>query len=148
MVIVSGVAYSHSSVVLLLDICLGVANSSLDDSGRSGVSQVVGDFISSKEPNDIGVRGHSIDHRGVSVEQCGGPLWVGSINGVCRFTQVTDDIDSGGIQQGHALGVIRGRIDGISSDGVGSQLLELGNIASTAVNIGKRVGVLGLWSGS
>jgi hypothetical protein len=43
--------------------------------------------------------------------------------------------------------MVFGRIDGIGSDGVGAQLLQLRDIASTGGLIGKRIGVLGLWGG-
>jgi hypothetical protein len=42
--------------------------------------------------------------------------------------------------------VVFGRIDGIGSDGVGAQLLQLRDIASTGGLIGKRISVLGLWT--
>lgn len=80
-IIVGGIPYTNGSVTLGLDVCLHVTNGSLDEGTSISVVNIVRDFVSSKETEDIGVVCHGVNDRGIVSIKLGIPLWVASVNG-------------------------------------------------------------------
>lgn len=146
-VIVGSVANTHGSVLLVLDVLLGITNGSLDKGGRGSVGLVVADLVTGKEADDVGVLGKLVNNRGVSLVESDIPLRVVTVDGQRRLAQIRNDVDAGIIEQFHALGVVGLGVDGVGSDGVGAELLEQRNIALAGHGIGERVDELGLAGG-
>lgn len=128
-VVVGGVADRNASVVHLLDVGLGVTNGGLDVGRGGGVVDLVGDLVTSKETQDVGVVGELVDDSGVSGEQVDVPLGVVSVDGLVWLRQVGNDIDAGVGQCVHTLGVVERRVQCVHSDDVGLQLLHVGDVS-------------------
>lgn len=143
LVVVGRVTHRNGSVVLLLDVSLGVTNSGLDVSRSIGVGGLVGDLVTGEETQDVGVVGELVDHRSVSGQQFGVPGGVGSVDRSVWLGQVGNNIDTGIVQHLHTVGVVLGGIQSVHSDDVGVQLLQVRNVSLTSVNVGQWVDVLG-----
>jgi hypothetical protein len=70
LVIVGGISNTNLTVTLCLDVCLGITNSSLDESTGVCVGWNIGNLVTSKETHNIVILLESIDNTGVGLE-CG-----------------------------------------------------------------------------
>lgn len=138
-VIVGRVTDRNRSVLLLLDVGLGVSDGSLNVGGSVSVGNLVGDFVTGKETQDVGVVVESVDDGGVSLQQLDVPLRVGSVDRGVRLGQVSNDVDSGVIQHLHTFSVVQGGVQGVHSDDVCVQLLQVRDISLTSFDVAQWV---------
>ena len=131
-----------AAVVFGLDELLAVADGGLDESGRAGPGDVVGDLVTGEETDDVAVLGHLVNDLGVALQVVEGPRRLLAVDGLGGGTEIGHDIDAGFVEQLHAPGVVRLGVDGIDTDGVGAGLLENGDISGTSADVGERVDVL------
>ena len=140
-IVIGGVTDGEgATVILLLDVGLHVADGGLDVCHRVGVVDLVGDFVSGEEADDVGVLGEGIDDLGVASEEIRVPGRVVRYDGFAGRGQIGDEVDTGIGEGGHTLIVVLAGVDGVGTDNVGAQLGQVGNIALAAVD-GERVGV-------
>ncbi|KAG9526665.1 carbohydrate-binding module family 43 protein, partial [Aureobasidium melanogenum] len=116
------VTNTELSVTSILDVCLGVANSSLNESTGVGV-------------------GKSIDNGDVALVQVVVPGRVVTVDGLVGGGKVRHDVDASICEHVHAGIVVLGRINGVNTDCVGAQSLKVGNITCASRLIGQGVGV-------
>lgn len=143
-VVVGGITDSQGITVALgLDVCLCITHSSLDEYNRVCVGIVVGDLVSSEEPNDIGVVGEGVHYTGVTVIQIDVPGGVGTVDrSSARGRQIGDEVDASIGEQTHAPVVVLVGVYSVGSDDVGAQLLEIRDVALTVAIRPQRVGVV------
>ena len=147
-IIIGGISDTHGAVILLLDVGLHITNSSLDIGAGFGVGLVVGDFVTGKETDDIGVGSEFVDNGGVAFIEIIVPLGVVTVDGGCRLSQIGNNVDASIVKEFHTLLVILLRVDGIDTDGVGVEFLQERDITFAGLDVGERVLVLGLVFGS
>lgn len=135
------ISNTHRAVALLLDVLLGVTNSSLDESAGVGSGDGVGNLISSEETNSVVVLGKFIDNTGVSGKEIGLPRRIASIDRLIGVGQIGDHVNTSGRQELHTRRVVSRSVDGIGTDDVGTQLRHDRNITRTGGGIGERVSV-------
>lgn len=123
-VVVGSIANAHPSVVLVRDVLLCVPDGSFDVGRRTSVVGLVADLVASEKAENIGISSHGIDDRLVVVEKLHVPRGIAAVNRKARLAEVGNDVDAGIIEQLHANGVVRGGIDGVCSDDVGTELGE------------------------
>lgn len=140
-VVVGRVTHGDRSVVLLLEVGLSVSNGGLHVSRSNGVVGLVGNLVTGKETQDVGVVVESVHDGGVSLQQLGVPRRAVSVDGVLWLGQVGNDIDTGIVQRLHTLGVVLGGVQGVHSDDVGVQVLQVRNVSLTSVWVGQWVDV-------
>lgn len=138
-VVVRGVTHWDFSVVLLLDVSLGVSDSSLDESGGVGVGCIVGDLVTCEEPQNVGVVGEHVDNGLVTVEDFQVPGRRLSVDGDLWGGQVGDDVDTGVVQSVHTLAVVQRGVNGVDTDNVSVQLLQVRDVSGTSVVVGQWV---------
>lgn len=138
-VVVGGVANTLPAVVLGLDVGLGVADGGLDVGRGAGVVLGVGDLVTGKVANHVGVLGHLVDDGLVAGEEVGVPAGGVTVDGQGRLSQVGEDVDAGIVEELHAGGVIGRGVNGVGSDHVGAQLLEQRNVTLAVGLAGERV---------
>ncbi|EEQ36275.1 hypothetical protein CLUG_00397 [Clavispora lusitaniae ATCC 42720] len=138
-VIVGRITHRNGSVALLLDVCLGVSDGSLDVGRGIGVGNLIGDFISGEETQDIGVVVELVDDRGVTFEQSDVPLRVQTVDRQVWLGQVGNDVDSGVGQSVHTFGVVKRSVQRVDTDHVGLQLLQVRNITLTCLWVAQRI---------
>lgn len=138
-IVVGGVTNTHRAVVLGLDVLLHVTDSGLDEGTGVGVVGLVGDFITSKETNDVGVLRHLVNNADVAAVEIGIPLGVVADDGLARRGQIRDNVDTGILEQLHTLAVVGLGVDGVGTDGVGTQLLKVGDITLASIGVGQGV---------
>lgn len=80
-IIVGGIADSHPTPTLALDVGLGVTHGSLDVGRRASVGPVVGDFVARKEANDVVVLAHLVHDSLVAAEQVNVPCRAIAVDG-------------------------------------------------------------------
>lgn len=124
-IVVGGVSHTNLAVVLALDVCLGVANSGLDESAGNGVVGLVGNLVTGKEAKGIVILHHLIDNGHVALVDGGGPSWVVTDDGVLGLRQVGNNVDASIGECVHAVLVVLAGVDGVDTDGVGLELLEV-----------------------
>jgi len=138
-IVIGGVSNGNGPVILLLDVGLHVTDGSLNISGSGGVVGLVGDLISSEEPENVAVALEGVNHGRVASVNGVIPLRRVTVDRRLRLGKIADDIDACILQQLHARGVVRFRVDGVHTDGVGPQLLEQRNIPLTSSFVGEGV---------
>ena len=138
-VVVGGIANTHPALDVLLDVVLGVTDSSLDVSRSVGVGGIVGDLVTGEETDDVGVLAHLIDDIGVALEEGGIPPGVVAVDGEGGLGQIADNVDAGVVEKLHASGVILGGIDGVGTDGIGAGGLHDGNITLAGLRVGEGI---------
>lgn len=137
----AGVANTNFSEAGGLDVCLGIADGGLDvGTGLGGVDRV-GNLVTGEETERVGVVGHRLYDRDVTGVELVGPLGVITVDGDVGRGQVGDDVDASVGKQRHALVVVSIGVDGVDTDGVGAELLEVRNVTLAARRVGERVGV-------
>ena len=142
-IVVSGVTNGEGGAVVLLgDVGLHVTDGGLDVGHGISVVDAVGNLVTGEETDDIGVAGESINDSGVTLEDVGVPHGVILLNGLGGGRQITDDVDTSVGQSAHTLVVGGVGVDGVSTDNVGAQLLQVGDITLAAVSIGQGVDVV------
>jgi hypothetical protein len=138
-VVVGGIADTNLTVVLALDVGLGVADSRLDKSASHGVVGLVGNLVASEETHGVVVLHQLINHARVALIGLGCPSWVVSDDRVSRLRQVCNDVDASISEGVHACLVVRGRVDGVDTDGVCLDLLEVLDITLARRRVGEGV---------
>lgn len=138
-VVVGGIANTNPALDVLLDVVLGVTDSSLDVSGSIGVAGVVGDLVTGEETDDVGVLGHLIDDIGIALEEGDIPPGVVAVDGLGGLGQIADNVDAGVVEELHAGGVVGLRVDGVGTDGVGASGLHDGNITLAGLFVGEGI---------
>ena len=138
-IIVGSVTNTDGAVVLVLDVCLHVTDSSLDESAGVGVVGLVGDLVTGKEAKGVVELLHLVDDSGVASVQLVVPLRVIAYDGVIGLGQIGDNVDASVGEHGHALLVVGGGVEGVDTDGVCAELLENGNVTGATSDICERV---------
>lgn len=144
LVIVGGVANTKPSgnLLVVLYVGLGVSNSGLDKGRGSGIVLSVGDLVSSKEADDVGVLGKLINDSRVTLKQGSVPLRSVAVDGIVGLAEIRHDVNAGILQQLHAGLVVGLGVDGVGSNDVGAELLEKRDITLANSLIGERVDVV------
>lgn len=142
--VVCSVANAQVLVALVLDVLLHVARGGLDVGRGVCVGAIVGDFVSDKEANDIGVFGKVVNDLGIVVVEVDGPLRVIAVNGLVGVAQVGNDVDAGVVEQLHAVIVVAIGVDAIGSDDVGVEVLEERHVSLAFALADERVGIGGV----
>lgn len=128
-VVVGGVTDRDASVTLLQNVRLGVSDGSLHVSRGVGVVDHIGDLVTGKETQHVGVVVEGIDDRGVSVQQVKVPGRSVSVDGELWLRQVGNHVDTGVSQGLHTLGVVLGHVQGVHTNHVSLQLLQIRNVS-------------------
>lgn len=123
-VVIGSIADTHWAIVLLLDVGLHITDSSLNESTGIGVGAVVGNLVTGKETDDIGVLGQLVYDGGVAFVQGNVPLGVITDDGFFGLRKISHDVDAGILEHLHALFVVFLGVDSVNTDGVGLQLLH------------------------
>lgn len=144
-VIVSGVTDRNAAVIFRFNVSLGITNSGLDKGRSVSVGVVVGNFVTSKETENVGVLSHFVDNSGVTVVQLDGPAGAFSRDGEAGLGKIGDNVDAVLGKQIKAFVVVNGGVDGVDTDNVGLELLEVRQVtlASGAVSQGVGEAVTG-----
>ena len=138
-VIVGSIADTNLAVVLALEVGLGVTDSRLDESASNGVVGLVGDLVTSEETEGVVVLHQLVHHICVALVDDRVPLGIVSDNRVLRLRQIRDHVDASIGERVHAGLVVLGRIDGVYTDSVGLNLLEVLDVALACCRVGKRI---------
>lgn len=112
-------------------------------SGRGGT--VVDDLVTGEEGQSVVVLGEHLD-RGedvLKVDVVVGSLGIGTVDGVPGSVDIQHQVDTGIGQGAHALIVVLGVVDGVHTDGVEAEVLELLDVTLAAIGIGDGIGELG-----
>jgi hypothetical protein len=139
-IVVGCVSNTDLTVVLALDVGLGVTDSSLDESTGNGVVGLVADLIAGEEAKGVIILHHLIDDTSVAVVEINSPTGIVSVDGETRLGQVGNDIDASICELGHAVRVILLGVNGVNTNGVGVELLEHGDITLACSRIGEGIG--------
>lgn len=126
-------------VALLLDVSLRITDSSLDESAGFGVRVVVGDFVSGKEPDNVGVVGESINDGSVAFVEREFPSRVSTVDRVGGGAKIDNHVDVTVGECVHAVGVVIGRVDTVNTDGVCADGSQVGDITLARAQVGERV---------
>lgn len=124
-----------------LDVCLGVTNSSLDESAGVGGVLGVRDLVTGEETKSVGVVGKSIDNGNVALVQVVVPGRVVTVDGGIGGGKIRHDVDASICEHVHTGIVVLGRVDGVDTDSVGAQSLKVRNITCASRFVGQGVGV-------
>jgi hypothetical protein len=137
----SGISNRDLAVSTASQVLSHVTGNSLDVLGSGGRSSIVDDFVGGEECKSVGVAGEGINGSKNILKVYGVVrwCWVGPVDGVERAIYIEDKVDAGICEGLHANIVVGGVVDGVDTDGVHSQLLELGNV--TLAGCGLRNGV-------
>ena len=129
----SGVTNRDGAINVVLDVVLQVALDSPDVHGVVlGRGKIIHDFVGSKEGKGVGegleVLDDTEDARKV-VLVVRSP-WFGAVDALARERRVDikDQVDTGGIEDGHALGVVESGINVVDTDSVHLHPLEVGHL--------------------
>jgi len=141
-IIVGRISNTNGSVVLALNVRLGVTDGSLDESACISVVWSVGDFVASKEAQDVGVRSKGVDDSGVPSVKLVVPLRVITVDGETWSRKVRHNVDAVVVQKLHALGVVGSRVNCIRANDVGTELLENWDIALARGVVCERIDVV------
>lgn len=143
-----GVANTEGTAVLLAGyVGLGIANSRLDKGSRSSLVVCADILVPGKEANDILVLLQRVHYAGVSLIERDVPFGIVGLNRRARLPKISDDINVSGGELCHAIIVVLGRVDGVYTQDVGVDLLEVWDIALAGTAIGQRVRVAGVDAG-
>lgn len=128
----------------LTEVLADITGDGLDiGSGRGGRS-IVDDLVTGEESESVGVLGEFLDGRKdiLQIDGVVRGLGVGPVERVLGSVDIEDEVDASISQRLHTLIVALGVVDGVDTDGVHAQLLELGDIALASGRL--RDGVLQL----
>jgi hypothetical protein len=139
-IVVGSISNTDGTVVLGLDVSLGVADCSLDESAGQRVVRLVGHLVTGKETESVVVLHQLIDDVGVTGEEGSGPLRLLTVDRVARLGQVSNDVDASISESVHAVLVVLLGVDGIDTNCVGLELLEVLDVALAGGAVGKGVG--------
>lgn len=93
-IIVGSIANTNRSVILGLDVGLGVTDGGLDKGTSSSVVDLVRDFVASKEAQGVCVRGHCVNDGGIAGEEVRRPLRRVAIDRLLWAGKILEDIDA------------------------------------------------------
>lgn len=141
-IISSSVAHTNWAIVLRLDVCLGISNRGFDEWCGESLVRLVDNLVACEEAQKVGVIGHDVHHACVSGEDVCVPHWIIRLNGLRWTRQICHDIDSRVREQSHALCMVLSRINGVDSDGISGELLEVGNVTPASGRICQRVDIV------
>ena len=122
-----------------------VTGDGLDVGGGLGRGTVVDNLVSGEEGEGVVVLGELL-HSGEDVLQVDivvGDLGLGTVEGVLGGVDIEHEVDTGLGESVHALVVVGGVVDGVNTDGVQAELLEVLDVALATVGIGDGIGELG-----
>lgn len=131
-------------------VVLDVTGDSLDIGGsQGGVGLIVDDLVSGEEGEGVVVLGKLLDGGEDALEVDGvvRRVGVGAVDGVLGVVDIGNEVDASVGELLHALLVVLGVIDGVDTDGVHTEVLELGNVTTADGGIGQGVDVLGRATG-
>jgi hypothetical protein len=117
------VSNGDGAVDVVLDVVLQVTLDGADVHGVVlGSGKVVHDLVSSEEGECVGERLEVLDD---TEDACEVVLvvrspWLGAVDALAgeRRVDIQDHVDTGGIEDGHALGVVEGGVDVVYTDSV------------------------------
>jgi hypothetical protein len=124
-IVVGGVADTDGAVVFALDVGLGITDSCLDESAGDGVVWLVGNLVTGEEAKSVVVLHHLVDNGHVALVESGGPSWVVTDDRVLGLRQICNNVDASIGERIHAVFVVFGRVDGVDTDRVCLDLLEV-----------------------
>ena len=122
-----------------------VTGDGLDIGGGLGGGAVVDNLVTGEEGKGVVVLGELL-HGSEDVLQVDivvGGLGVLTVEGVLGGVDVEDEVDASIGESVHALVVVGGVIDGVDTDGVQAEILEVLDVTLATVGIGDGVGKLG-----
>lgn len=136
-----GVAYGNAPVLSRGNVCPHVPRDGLDVRSSGGGSVVVDDLVSGEEEKCVAVLLKRVDGGKdvLQVDVVVGRSGERSVDGVVGGVDVEGQVDAGGVESGHASVVVRSVVDGVDTDGVDAQLLELGNVTRASGDVGNGV---------
>ena len=141
-IVISSISHTDGPISPSLDVCLHISSSSLDEWNGPDVGGIVGDLVPRKESEDIVEGSQCVDDAGIASEELSIPGWLVSIDGGVGGRQIGNDVDAGVLKHLHALFVVFRWVDGIYSDGICLELLEVGDVSFASVDVGQRVDVV------
>ena len=104
-IVVGCVSNTNLTVILALDVGLGVTDSRLDEGTGDSVVGLVADLVTGEEAERVVVLHHLVNNASVAVVELDGPARVVTVDGQSRFRQVGYDVDSGVCELRHAVPV-------------------------------------------
>ncbi|KAH3688097.1 hypothetical protein WICPIJ_000939 [Wickerhamomyces pijperi] len=109
--------------------------------GDSGVLVIVGGVTDRDGSvalllDDVGVGLELVDDGLVTLEQFNGPGWVVSVDGEVWLRQIGNDVDTGFLQLGHTVRVVKRSVQGVHSDGVGVDFSQVWDVSLTGSRVG------------
>lgn len=143
----SRVPNRNSAVGVVLDVRLHLTLQRTDVRrvGHAGLD-IVHDLVAGEEGERVGVvlerLDHSEDMRKVGLGVSGGRVRAVEVLVCRRGVDVEDDVDADGVEDGHALVVVEGRVEVIGADGVHAQVLHEGSVAKAFCGVAERVGLV------
>ena len=140
----SRVSNGNLASLAVRDVLLHVTGDGLDVRSSVGVVTLVDDLVTGEEEEQVVVVGKSVDG-GKDVLEV--DVVVRSVEGLSILTVervlggvgVKGNIDTGVVEHLHALVVVLGVVDGVDTDGVDTEILEVGDIAPQALEVEERV---------
>lgn len=138
----SRVSNRNLSVTTVANVLAHITSGGLDIFGCQGaVDHIVDDLVAREEGKGVVVLGKSVDcgENALEVLVIVGLVGVVTVERVQGGVGVNNDINSGIGQEVHAIVVLLGVVHHVDTDGVDSQLLELGNVALAHVEIGQGI---------
>ena len=139
-IIVGSISDTDGAVVLGLDVGLSVTDCCLDESAGERVVGLVGHLVTGEETESVVVLHQLVDDAGVTGEERRGPLCLVTVDRVAGLGQVCHNVDAGIGEGVHAVLVVLLGVDGIDTDRVGLELLEVLDVALAGSAVGKGVG--------
>ena len=141
-IVVGSISHTNLAVLLALDVGLGITDSRLDESAGDCVVWLVGDLVTGKKAQCVVVFHQLINDAGVALIELYGPSWVVTVDGEPRLREIGYDIDSSICKRLHAVLVVLCGIDGIHTNSVGVEFLEVLNVTLARSGVGQRIGYL------
>ena len=141
----SGVTNTHGPVALAANVGLHIPHRRLDIRHAIGGSNAVGNLVTSEEAEGIVITSQGIDDAGVPVVERELPGRVTSIDGDGRVGEIGDNVDARIRKKLHAVVMVGGRVNGVGTNDVGAQLLQVGNITLAGGLVGQRISGITLW---
>ena len=123
------------------DVLSHVTSDSLDVRSSGGGGIIIDDLVSREESQSIGVLGKGIDgcEDVLEIDRVVGCMRSSSVQRVLGGVDVEDEVNTRCLESAHTGVMVGGVVDRVDTDGVDTQLLELGDVPGAAGLIGNGV---------
>ena len=127
------------------DILSHITGNGLDVWSSTGCGVIVDNLISREEGQDVGVVGKGINGSKdvLKVNRVVGRSWGSTVQGVQWCVDIEHQVNSCICQSGHTVIVVGSVVNGVDTNGVDTELLELCNITGASALVGNRIDDLG-----